>query len=209
MKKLLLCILCSTIVTTFIGFTIVFIYQFPSFLLNDISMQTDVDSELLAETFSEYENAYQHIIDGVNQQKELYGDDYAGGRVLIGLTYMLGNRLIINTYIISLIVGITFGIFIYFIFIQQVTSKHIEIKIGISFIIILTLVPLINWIYTIFCNIFIKSTGTDMKYDMSICDLDPFILLAISLGLFFLILLTNLVYQKIRTYKLNKALEKK
>lgn len=210
MKKLLLCILCSTIVTTFIGFTILFIYQFPSFLISNVSMQTDADSELLAETFNEYENDYQRIVDAVNKQKEIYGDDYpAGGRTLHNLIYMLGNRLIINTYITSLLIGIILGIFIYLIFIQQVTSKHIEIKIGIAFIIILAIVPIINWIYTILYNIFIKSTGTDMNYNISICDLDTGIILAISLGIFFLVLLANLVYQKIRTYKLNKALEEK
>lgn len=213
MKKLLLCILCSTIVTTFIGSTIMVIYFLPNYFISNVSMQTDLeDSTFLVESldaYKDYEENWENINIIINQLKSTYGEDYPVVGLMLHSFVNHYSNMFVNAYLISIFLGIILGIFIYLIFIQKVTSKHIELKIGLAFIIILIIIPLINWAYTIFCNKFVISTDTYVEFSLFEYDLDSPMLLGISLGIFFLVLLSNLIFQKIKTHKLNKALEER
>lgn len=211
MKKLLLCILCSTIVTTFIGFTILFIYYVPEFISFEIVRNADINSELSNEIASKFEYTYQALEKTVKEQQEMFGEDFpSGGRMIFLLTNIVGRSIII-TYILSLLPGIMLGTIMYIVFVRKSKGKKLLIENIFALSIILILVFIFSLGYNTILNHIIKTSSTNINSipETYIYFLEDNHILFQFVIMFVLVYLANMIYQKVVTHKLNKALEKK
>ena len=211
MKKLLLCILCSTIVTTFIGFTILFIYYVPEFISFEIIRNNDINSELSNEIAENFEDTYKNFEKTVKEQKDIYGEDFPSGGRMIFLLINIVCRSIIFTYIMSLLPGIMLGIIIYIVFVRKSKGKELLIESIFALSIILIIVFVFSLGYNTILNHIIKTSSANIN---SIPETYIYFLgdnnILFQFGIIFvLVYLANIIYQKVVTHKLNKALEKK
>lgn len=210
MKKLMLCILCSTIVTTFIGFTILFIYYLPEFISFEIVRNTDINSELSNEIAENYEKTFETFEKKIKEQKNIYGEDIPIGGRFIFILVSLASRAIVITYMLSLLPGIMLGTIIYIVFVKKSKGKKLIIENIFALSIILIIVFIFSLVYNAIWNHIIKTYSYNISSipESYIYFLDNNILLQFGI-IFVLVYLANMIYQKIITHKLNKALEKK
>lgn len=211
MKKLLLCILCSTIFTTFIGFTFIFLYYVPEFISFEIVRNADINSELSNEIAENFEDTYKNLEKTVKEQKDIYGEDFPSGGRMIFLLINIVCRSIIFTYIMSLLPGIMLGIIIYIVFVRKSKGKELLIESIFALSIILIIVFVFSLGYNTILNYIIKTSSANIN---SIPETYIYFLednnILFQFGIIFiLVYLANIIYQKVVTHKLNKALEKK
>ena len=212
-KKLLLSILCSIIVSTFIGFTFLFVTEVPSYTLVEILNGVDGNSEGLKEIGSNIQEQYDTMKEHFAEQKEMYGEDYpADGIFLYTLMNVFRSDLICRTYTLTLLIGMILGTLVYIIFIQKTKGVQMVLEATICGIIILLMLMLVNFGYNSIINIGINKIGTNIEngaYITSIYDIDTSNILYIFIGIIVTSYIVNLIYQKILVNKLNKKLHKK
>ena len=211
MKKLLLCILCSTIFTTFIGFTFIFLYYVPEFISFEIVRNADINSELSNEIAENFEDTYKNLEKTVKEQKDIYGEDFPSGGRMIFLLINIVCRSIIFTNIMSLLPGIMLGIIIYIVFVRKSKGKELLIESIFALSIILIIVFVFSLGYNTILNYIIKTSSANIN---SIPETYIYFLednnILFQFGIIIiLVYLANIIYQKVVTHKLNKALEKK
>ena len=205
-KKLLLCILCSIIVTTFIGFTIIFITEIPSYTFSEYLMQMDNNSEPVKEYGNYMQETYKQYEKLFKEEKEMYGEDYPSEGIFLGqLTNSIKSSQVCEVYMSTLLIGTIIGTLIYIIFIQKTKGIQMLVETIICGIAIILIIMLINWGY----NSIINKIGIDnTEYTTYVYDIDESTILYGFLGIIGISYIINLIYQAILTKKLNKKLNK-
>ena len=237
MKKLLLCIVISIAITTFIGMAVGLVnYQIHKYsILNSTenientiknlahdSIQSIKNEELLREereknlvqpNEAEFSNQTE---EGFNTfYNEITQDDYAkyGQQALEKTTknMILGIFVFSNNifmiYFQSTIIGILIGTLVYLIFIKKIKSKKIILISLLCFSILFILIHAGDILTDIGYSIKEKTWGIDFYNYINLNDTLTILFITYSV-LFILIYTVNLLYQKKVTNKLNKELEK-
>lgn len=208
-KKFLLTILCTVIVSVFIGSTILFIGSVPQWIQSEVITGIEEGSETLAEIGKSYK-IYEQIEEDFKEEKALYGEEYPSEELFLMQTInIFSTNRIMQIYSASLLIGIILGAIIYIVAIQNIKGKQIIIELVVSFVVLYIIMILINLGYETLVNKAIQSVNpTNVKYFTYIYDLQnnsvliPYIIIAI------VIYIGNIVRQK-HKYKLNSSIEKK
>lgn len=202
-KKLLLCILCSIIITTFISSIIIVVRLIASELTYEYYYDTDSHSDELIAIGKRFEEAYGHYEkEKIEQQIKKYGPDYPAKGVYLYhlLTYSIDREFVLSTFYIGFILGLAMGSSFYIIFIKK--SKNIQLLIGFIIIILLTLLlfKLSNYV---------KYLIMHRYFDIMIFDeIETQFLIIPYIVVFLLVYIVNFAYQKFLSHKLNKILKK-
>ena len=237
MKKLLLCIVISIAITTFIGMAVGLVnYQIHKYsILNSTenientiknlahdSIQSIKNEELLREE-REKNLVQPNEVEFSNQTEEGFNtfyneitqDDYAkyGQQALEKTTknMILGIFVFSNDifmiYFQSTMIGILIGTLVYLIFIKKIKSKKIILISLLCFSILFILIHAGDILTDIGYSIKEKTWGIDFYNYINLNDTLTILFITYSV-LFILIYTVNLLYQKKVTNKLNKELEK-
>lgn len=210
-KKFLLTILCTVIVSVFIGSTILFVGSVPQWIQSEVITGMEKGSESLIEIGKNYQVGYEQMEESFKEDKSLYGEDYPSEELfLIQLINIFSTNRIMQVYSLSFLIGIALGTIIYIVAIQNIKGKQIFIELLVAFVVLFLLMMIINLGYKTLINKAIQSVNpTDVTYSTYIYDLEsnnvliPYIIVAV------VIYIGNIVRQKILTNKLNKELNKK
>lgn len=210
-KKLLLTILCTVIVSVFIGSTILFVGSVPQWLQSEVITGMEKGSESLVEIGKSYQVGYEQIEESFKEDKALYGEDYPSEEIfLMQLINIFSTNGIMQVYSLSFLIGIALGTIIYIVAVQNIKEKQILIELVVAFVVLFILMMLINLGYETLINKAIQSINpTDVTYSTYIYDLEsnniliPYIIVAA------VIYIGNMIRQKMITNKLNKQLNTK
>ncbi len=212
-KKLLLSILCSIIVTTFMGFTFLFVTEVPSYTLVEILNGADGNLEGLKEIGSNMQEQYDTMEEHFAEQKEIYGEDYpVEGLFLYKLMNVSRSYSICKIYTLTLLIGIILGTLVYIIFIQKIKGVQMLLEAMICGIVILLMLILVNLGYNSIINMGINKIGASVEnseYITYVYDIDTSNILYMFIGIIGTSYIVNLIYQKILVNKFNKKLHKK
>lgn len=210
-KKLLLTILCTIIVSVFIGSTILFVVSVPQWVQSEVITGMEDGSEALVELGKSYQDGYEQIEASFKEDKSLYGDDYPAEELfLMQVTNICSSNGIMQVYSLSLLIGITLGTIIYIVAIQNIKGKQILIELAVAFVVLFILISLINLGYETIINKAIRSINeNEVTYSTYIYDLERSNVLITYIIIATVIYVGNMVRQKIITNKLNKQLNNK
>ena len=209
-KKLLLTILCTVIVSVFIGSTILFVGSVPQWIQSEVIAGMEEGSEVLIEIGKSYQVGYEQIEESFKEDKALYGEDYPSEELfLMQLINIFSTNRIMQVYSLSFLIGIALGTIIYIVAIQNIKGKQILIELVIAFVVLFVLMMLINLGYKTLINKAIQSINpTEMIYSTYIYDLESNNVLIPYIFVAAVIYIGNMVRQKIWASKLNKELKK-
>ena len=210
-KQFLLTILCTVIVSVFIGSTILFVGRVPQLIETEVINSMEKNSEVLIEIGKSYQTGYEQIKETFKEEKALYGEDYPAEELfLLALINVYSTDGIIQVYSLSLLIGITLGTIIYIVAIQNIKGKQILIELVIAFVVLSVLMMFINLGYETIINKAIQNVNpTDVTYSTYIYNFESNNVLIIYIIVAAVIYIGNMVRQKILTNKLNKELNKK
>ena len=210
-KKYLLCVLLSIIVSTFIGFTILFVTEVPSIMTIEILNSADRNSSEFKKIVDSMQ--YNELKQRFAEQKEMYGEDYPAEEIfLYFITNYRRSYPICKVYTLALLYGIILGTLVYIIFIQKASGIQMLLETIFCGILIILLIILVNLGYNYVVNILLNKFGitNDMNlYLTYVYDIDSSDTTYIFIGIIGIAYIVNLIYQKILVNKLNKKLEKK
>jgi hypothetical protein len=204
-KKLLSTIFRSIIVTTFLCFTFLFIYEVPSYINGTLFISMDSNSEIKYEIGQNIEN---NINDSITNSKSLYGEDYpAIGILLYSIDTWQNSSIIIVSYLFALLLGIVIGTIIYIVSIQKAKGKQLIIEIFATFLILFLAVSLINVTYEFIMGRLISSINSiSTDYSSSLYDNYINYMIPSYIAIFIIIYAINMIHQRLLTRKLNKEL---
>lgn len=210
-KKLLLTILCTVIVSVFIGTTSLFVLSVPTWIQTEIVTGMEKDSEALIEIGKGYQENLNRVQESFDEDKSQYGEDYpAEGIFLFQLINIFSTNRIMAVYTTSFLIGVALGTIIYIVAIQNIKGKQILIELVLAFVVLFVLMMLINLGYETLINKGIQSVNpTAITYSTYIYDLEsnnvliPYIIVAT------VVYIVTMIRQKIITNKLNKELNNK
>lgn len=210
-KKLLLTILCTVIVSVFIGSTILFVGSVPQWIQSEVITGMEEGSESLIELGKSYQVGYEQIEESFKEDKALYGEDYPSEELfLMQLINIFSTNRIMQVYSLSFLIGIVLGTIIYIVAVQNIKGKQILIELVVAFVVLFILMMLINLGYETLINKAIQSLNpTDVTYSTYIYDLESNNVLIPYIVVAAVIYVGNMVRQKIITNKLNKQLNNK
>ena len=208
-KKLLSTILFTVIISVFVGTTIVVVFSVQDRFMAEIVKNLEPDSEQLMQIGEAYKKATNIIEKEINEHKIKYGADYPIEEILLfQAIQMFSTTRILETYIMSLLIGVVSGTIIYILAVQNVKGKQIFIELIIAFVILFTIINLLNIGYEAIINKLITNINPKaIKYSAYIYDLEnnniliPYIIISV------VIYLANMLRQHIIPRKLNKELE--
>lgn len=212
-KKYLLCVLLSIIVSTFIGFTILFVTAVPAYTSVEILNELGQNSKEINEVGNSMQEIYNETKKHFAKEKEMYGEDYpAEGIFLYNITNSYRSYPICKVYTLALVYGIILGTLVYIIFVQKASGVQMLLETIFCGILIILLIILVNLGYNIAINMILNNIGvTDVKYTFSsyVYDIYSSDTSYIFIGIIGIAYIVNLIFQKILVNKLNKKLEKK
>ena len=212
-KKYLLCIICSIIISTFIGFTILFVTEAPSYVRVEMFRNVNKNSNEIKEFSNAFqEDEYRVLNNHILELKEKYGQDYpAEGLVLCQLLDFFRSNSICKTYALSLLIGVIFGTIVYIIFIQKATGMQMIIETLFFTAIILLIILLLNIGYNKIIDVLINELGANIDNSeySNLFEFDYIYVLKIFIGIAVIVYIVNLIYQKILVNKFNMKLSKK
>jgi len=209
-KKLVLTILCTVIVSVFIGSTILFIGSLPQWIRAEVIGGMEEGSEFLIEMGKSYQAGYEQIEESFKEDKALYGEDYPSEELFLMQTInIFSTNRIMQVYSISLLAGIVLGTIIYIVAIQNIKGKQIIIELVVAFGIIFAIMMLINLGYETLINKAIQSVNpTDVIYSTYVYNFNSSNILILYIIIAVVIYIGNMVRQRILANKLNKELKK-
>lgn len=212
-KKFLLTILCTVIVSVFIGSSILFVNSVPQWICSeaiDVIINNEKGSEFLVEIGNNYQ-LYEQVEEFSKEDKALYGEDYPSEELLLmQLIYTFSKNKIVQVYSLSVLIGIALGTIIYIVAVQNIKGKQILIELVVAFVVLFIIIMLINLGYEMLINKAIQNANpTDVTYSTYIYDLENNNILITYIIVATVIYIGNMVRQKILTNKLNKELNKK
>lgn len=208
-KKLLITILCTVIVSTFIGSTILFLTSIPTWMYSELVSALEKDSKTIITLGKSYENTVKQIHEQFSEDKAQYGDDYpAEGIFLFKLVNIFSTNRIVGVYAMSFIIGVVLGTIIYIVAVQKTTEKKMVVQLLLAFIILVILMILFNWGYEAIINKAINDIEpTKVQYSTYIYDIESNNYILIQyIVVAAVIYIINIVRQKIIANKLNKEL---
>lgn len=207
-KKLLITILYTIIISVFIGTTALFLLSIPEVIQLEVINSLDGDSETLVKIGKVYQEQVNQINKKINEEKESYGEDYPAEEILLyQFICKFSTSRIIQVYLFSLITGVILGIVIYIVAIQNIPPKQVFIELVIAVIILVMLILLFNIGYEMVLNKAINKIGsTDIKYSTDL-DISNIVVLYIIVAI--VIYIIHMIKQKVLTNKLNKQLNAK
>ena len=212
-KKYLLCVLLSIIVSTFIGFTILFVTEVPAYTSVEILNELGENSKEINEAGNSMQEKYNETKIQFAKEKEMYGEDYpAEGIFLYNITNSYRSYPICKVYTLALVYGIILGTLVYIIFMQKASGVQMLLETIFCGILIILLIILVNLGYNIAINMILNNIGvTDVKYTFSsyVYDIYSSDTSYIFIGIIGIAYIVNLIFQKILVNKLNKKVEKK
>ena len=180
-KKLLLTIICTIMVSVFIGTTILFITYIPAWVNLDIVETTDADSEAIKNLGATYE---KYVIPELEKQsesyKKIYGKDFPT-------------------------IGLILGIIIYVIAIQKAKGKKLILELLVGFISLVLLIIVLNCGYNLIVNNMVSS---EHQISTFIVDLEDYTIYISYITIAIIIYVINMIKQKITASKLNKELNR-
>ena len=206
LKKLLLTILCSIVITTFIGTTYLFITSLAFVENAKVLELLDPESPELKQVARQYEDWFNKAVDGLKAQ---HGEDYPAAGMFSYLLTTAGYERLEEIYIISVIIGIVIGSVFYIIVIQNAKGKKLILELLIALTVVLAIIFILNIGYEAFINKVInKYNISEMVFDTELYDIDNTNTILIYVVVVAIAYIGNLVYQKIQTNRLNKELNK-
>ena len=207
-KKLLVTILYTVIISVFIGTMTLFLSSVYENTQLEIINSLDSDSETLIEIGKAYQEQAEQIDKKAKEEKELYGEDYPSeGISLYKLISIFSTNRIMRVYSLTLIIGIVLGTIIYIVAIQKTSKKQIIIELIVAFMIIAVSTFIINIGYEMILNKAINEINpTKVQYSTDIDIKNILILYGVIAIVAYAI---NMIRQKILTNKLNKQLNMK
>ena len=161
-KKLLLTILCSVIITTSLSLTALFVDSFSSVMVNEAldEVVNEEDKEIPEELIEQGKYIEEGLKKGIEKDKNTYGDDYPSEGILIfRLMSRSGTEQIVQVYKDAILVGITLGTFVYIIGIQKAKKMDLVIESIVFGGIIILLTAIINFAYASFIYGMMKNLG--------------------------------------------------
>ena len=211
-KKFLLTVLCSVIISTFIGFTILFVDRSQSYMLFEVTSKADQNSDKMKEIGNDMQEEYDTMKEQFSEQKKKYGEDYpAEGIYLYQMTNLLCSSSVCRIYTLTLLIGLILGILVYIIFVQNATGIQMLLETIFFGIIIVLLILLINSGYNQIINWLINEIGVSAEkgeYITHVYDIDSSNVIYIFVGIVGVAYVVNLIYQKILVNKFNIKLSK-
>ena len=134
-KKLFFTVICTVIVSIFIGTTVLFVSYIPAWINLDIVETAEPSTESIKNIGKTYE---EHIIPGLERQsesyKKLYGEDFpAEGLEFYILTTKLEVQNIMSVYSKSLLIGLALGVIIYIVGVQNAKGKRLIVELLVGF----------------------------------------------------------------------------
>lgn len=207
-KKLLLTILCSIIVTTFIGNTYLFISAIPNWISGEgTSVILDKNPKIFEEVGQKIEKQINEMIIEIKAEN---GEEFpALGAFMYLMSLLYPSAPIIRTYVLTFVAGLILGTIIYIVLIQKAKGKKLIYELAIAFISIFLLITLVNKGYQLLLNYMLSNIKeSEFTYLTSLYDMDNYGILWPFIVIFGIIYICNLIYQKIQTNKLNKELNK-
>lgn len=211
-KKLLLTILCSSIISVFIGSTIIFIQSLYSNVEVEIINNLDKNDPIIIQIRDSHEAIVENIKEEIKKDKTDFGEDYPAEAIFLYNFYNTAANKYLDIYWLSIFIGVIFGIIVYIIAIQKANIKKSLIEIIISFIILYLILMIINFGYGFLIKNMINSAGATSEtylhyvYDLYYVDIANMVIIYLIIGL--VVFIFNYIRQKILTNKLNKELTK-
>ena len=193
LKKLLLCIVASVVLTTSIGSAFFFVNSIISLMpvyYLEKENKNDEENEELKEFFASYEVNFNDTIELMEKEK---GKDYPNEGNLVYIIMMGRVYQFVQNYMNCLIIGISVGIFVNIIWIKRSAGKRLLVEAIIAILFTVALVYLINTVLDAGIYIF-----EDIESGYGV----PLLFLGIFIGIYVI----NMAYQKITEKKLNKEL---
>lgn len=213
-KKFLLAILCSVIVSIFIGNTILFAESCTSKFQTELLEDMDKNNQILIDFGKTAQPAAETLQKKIIEDKINYGEDYPSEGIYL---YLIMNKFssnrIIDIYLLSFLIGVVTGILIYIIAIQKASIKKATIELLISFIIVYLVFIIINFGYGFLLTNMLKyynstvtqdSNNITYIYDLYNLNIENMVFIYLIIG--FIVFIVNTIRQKILTYKLNRQL---
>ncbi len=213
LKKFLITILCTTIISGFIGFTALFVNAFPTYMISEVFSCAEMDSDFAIQA-SKYQ---QEIFDTVlknefDNERTKFGDDYpTEGYLLFAVLNRLTSEPIFTLYILAISIGIMLGTIIYIIFVQKAKGVQMLLELAICGIAILLLLILMDLGYNAYINYQIQQVDIlNAEYGGMIFDVRLNIenYIGLYIGVFLAAFIVNYIYQKLLANKLNKILHR-
>ncbi len=211
MKKLLITVLYTVIVSVFIGSTILFVSSIPGWMQAEILPNLNKDSEILIYIGKGQQESLNQLKESLEEDKAIYGEDYpAEGIFLYNLINVVSTNRIMQVYSMSVLIGIALGTIIYIVVVQNIKGIEMIIELFIAFVILFILIMLLNLGYQAIINKFIGDVNpTDVTYYTYIYDLESNNILIPYIITIAVIYIVNMIRQKILANKLNKQLNNK
>lgn len=210
LKKLLLTILCTTIVSIFVGNTVLLVDTVPQWLETEKILSINRNSKYLIEIGENNQDNVKQLEEKYKEERALFGEKYPAEMMrLMQIANYFTNR-IIKVYTLSILIGVSTGAIIYIISIQRAKGKQLIIELIVSLLIVFGLVLFTNLGYETYINNHVhifnmtKIRTSAYIYELEIKDiLISYVIVAI------VIYIGNIIRQKILTHKLNKEIENK
>lgn len=210
LKKLLLTILCTTIVSIFVGNTVLLVDTVPQWLETEKILSINRNSKYLIEIGENNQDNVKQLEEKYKEERALFGEKYPAEMMrLMQIANYFTNR-IIKVYTLSILIGVSTGAIIYIISIQRAKGKQLIIELIVSLLIVFGLVLFTNLGYEAYINNHVqifnmtKIRTSAYIYELEIKDiLISYVIVAI------VIYIGNIIRQKILTHKLNKEIENK
>ena len=200
-KKMLLTIICSVLVTTSLGFTLQIPGMLSQFIMTEeIGVDNNKTREALVGIGKSYEESTQKVEERIEQEKEKYGEDYPAKGIFLYRVQISTYRDILETYLITVMAGVLLGVFIYVIWIQNAKGKQLVIEIIATFFAMIVMAILVKTGYSALISLISKTGKVDT------IDLNGIGILALFGILLIAVYITNFIYQKYMSNKLNKKL---
>ena len=200
-KKLLLTIICSVLVTTSLGFTLQVPGMLTQFIMTEeIGTENNETREALVDIGKSYEESTKIVEERFEQEKKEYGQDYPAKGIFLYRLQISAYRDILETYLITVVAGVLLGIFIYVIWIQNAKGKQLVLEIVVTFFAMIVMAVLIKAGYAALISVISKTGKVDTL------NLDSIGILTLFGILLIVVYITNFIYQKHMSNKLNKKL---
>ena len=155
LKKLIICIICSVILSTSIAYTICFVRNVYESSLKDVLMDVELNSaskEEINVTGEGYHTAIDNTIDGLSKR---YGSEYPSENVVY--SYLMLQSFDVSFYITSLIIGIIAGMLIYIVFFERPNPLIALIQVLLSFLISIAIVKGLDLAYNSYLGAIVNS----------------------------------------------------
>lgn len=208
--KLLLTVLCTTIISTCIGFISIFMSEVSNWIYSEVAdvIETTEEGRMLYKYWEDLFESRTQI-----EQDEYNEEEYSiKGKILIELIHERPSYKIVKTFAMTCLIGMVLGTIIYIIVIQKAEGKQMIIELIIAFLALIIITIFLNLMYQNDINKIINNfTSQPITYYAHIYDLESneeyiviqYIIVAA------IIYIVNMIRQKILTNKLNKELNNK